>query len=270
MGQFDVIDDIAVKQVMKTETGDNRIFGVVIGQIVKNYDKDMPGRVCVAVPVRDQNANELQWARVAMPSSGSKWGHYFLPEAGDQVLLAFEQGNIEKPYVIGCIPKDNDQILRTSADEDNQYKKIVTKNGNTIYFEDNKEGEGDKDKIHIVTAKGAHRLELDNEKHQIVLSDEEGKNQLLMKTEDGQMQIKAEKKLTIQVGENIELILNGSNGSVQLKSTKVSFEISQTLDLSSNTAMKCKAGNISMEANAALKLNSSGLASLAGTPIKLG
>ncbi len=63
MGLFDVIDDIAEKQVMKTDTGDNRIFGVVIGQIAKNYDKDMPGRVCVCVPVRDEDANELQWAQ---------------------------------------------------------------------------------------------------------------------------------------------------------------------------------------------------------------
>ena len=99
MGLFDVIDDITEKQVMKTDTGDNRIFGVVVGQVAKNYDKDMPGRVCVTVPTRDKDANELKWARVAMPSSGSKWGHYFLPEVGDQVLLVFEQGNIEKPYV---------------------------------------------------------------------------------------------------------------------------------------------------------------------------
>ncbi len=270
MGLFDVIDDIAEKQVLKTDTGDNRIFGVVIGQIVKNYDKDMPGRVCVAVPVRDQSANELQWARVAMPSGGSSWGHYFLPEAGDQVLLAFEQGNIEKPYVIGCIPKDSDAILRKSVDAQNQYKKIVTKNGNTIYFEDNKEGEGEKDKIHIITAQSGHRLELDNERHLIVLSDKEGKNQIQMKTENGQMEITAEKKLTIKVGDNIELILNGSNGAVQLKASKVKLEVSGNINLESNGAMKLTASNISAEANAALKLNSSGLISLAGTPIKLG
>ena len=35
MGLFDVIDDIAEKQVMKTDTGDNRIFGVVVGRIAK-------------------------------------------------------------------------------------------------------------------------------------------------------------------------------------------------------------------------------------------
>ena len=31
MGLFDIIDDIAEKQVMKTETGDNRVFGVMTG-----------------------------------------------------------------------------------------------------------------------------------------------------------------------------------------------------------------------------------------------
>ncbi len=270
MGLFDVIDDIAEKQVMKTDTGDNRIFGVVIGQIAKNYDKDMPGRVCVCVPVRDEDANELQWARVAMPSGGSGWGHYFLPEAGDQVLLAFEQGNIEKPYVIGCIPKDSDQILRKSVDEDNQYKKIVTRNGNTIYFEDNKEGDGDKDKIRITTAGGGHRIELDNEKRMILLSDEDGTNLIRMKTEDGQMEITAEKKLTIKVGDNIEMILNGSNGAVSLKASKIHIEASGNIETKSNGAMKMQAGNVSVEANASLKLNSSGLAGLSGTPIKLG
>ena len=270
MGLFDVIDDIAEKQVMKTDTGDNRIFGVVVGRIAKNYDKDMPGRVCVCVPVRDQDANELKWARVAMPSGGSGWGHYFLPEAGDQVLLAFEQGNIEKPYVIGCIPKDSDQILKKSVDEDNQYKKIVTRNGNTIYFEDNKEGSGDKDKIRITTAGGGHRIELDNENKMILLSDEEGTNLIRMKTGDGQMEITAEKKLTNKVGDNIELILNGSNGAVSLKASKINIEANGNIEAKANSAMKMQAGNVSVEANASLKLSSSGLAGLSGTPIKLG
>ena len=74
MGLFDVIDEIAEQQIMKTDTGDNRIFGVMVGVVAKNYDKDMPGRVCVTIPVRDKDANELQWARVAMLSHGKNWG----------------------------------------------------------------------------------------------------------------------------------------------------------------------------------------------------
>ena len=270
MGLFDVIDDIAEKQIVKTDTGDNRIFGVVVGKVAKNYDKDMPGRVCVTVPTRDEGANELKWARVAMPSSGSGWGHYFLPEVGDQVLLVFEQGNIEKPYVIGCIPKDNDKILRKSVDEDNQYKKIVTKNGNTIYFEDNKEGEGEKDKIKLVTAGEAHRIELDNEKKVILVSDKDGKNHIQMKTEAGEMEITAEKKLTIKVGDSIEMIMNGSNGTVQLKSSKLKIETSGNINVNSNGAVKIQGGNISVAANAMLKMESSGAVTVSGTPIKIG
>lgn len=270
MGLYDVIDDITEKQVMKTDTGDNRIFGVVVGQVAKNYDKNMPGRVCVTVPTRDKDANELKWARVAMPSGGSGWGHYFLPEVGDQVLLVFEQGNIERPYVIGCIPKDRDEILRKTADEDNQYKKIVTKNGNTIYFEDNKEGEGTKDKIKIVTAKETHRIELDNEKNVILISDKDGKNHIQMKTESGDMEITAEKKLTVKVGDNIELIMNGSNGTVKLESTKLNVKTSGNINLKSDGNTKLEAASISAEANAMLKLKSSGNASISGTPIMIG
>ena len=151
MGLYDIMDEIAAKQVTKSETGDNRLLGVVVGVVAKNYDQQMPGRICVQIPVRDDKANELKWARLAMPSSGTEWGHYFLPEVGDQVLLAFEHGNIEKPYVIGCVPKDSNKFLTGSVHEKNQIKRIVTKNGSTIQFDDveNEEGKGKKDKISI-------------------------------------------------------------------------------------------------------------------------
>lgn len=101
MGFYDIMDEIAQKSVTKTETGDNRIFGVLVGVVVKNYDEKMPGRVCVRIPVRDKEANELQWARVAFASGGKSWGSYFIPEVDDEVLLVFEQGLIDKPYIIG-------------------------------------------------------------------------------------------------------------------------------------------------------------------------
>lgn len=270
MGLFDVIDEIAEKQIIKTETGDNRIFGVMTGIVAKNYDKDMPGRICVTIPVRDSDANELKWARMVMPSSGKSWGHYFLPEVGDQVLLVFEQGNIEKPYVIGCIPKDNNKFLTKSVDENNQYKKIITKNGNAIIFEDNKTGEGDNDKIEIVTAKEGHSIMLDNEKKQIAIKDKEGKNQILLKTEAGHMQINAEKKLVINVGENITVTMNGNNGAVSIECSKFNVTASSGIKMESNASTKISGGNVGIEATSALKASSSGTAIIQGTPIKIG
>lgn len=270
MGLFDVMDEIAKKQLLKTDTGDSRIFGVVAGIVAKNYDSNMPGRVCVSVPTRDNNANELQWARVLMPSSGSAWGHYFLPETGDQVLLAFEQGNIERPYVIGCIPKDNNRFLRQAADEHNRYKKIMTKNGNTITFEDDSEGEGENDSILISTANNSHRIELDNKRQTILISDKDNKNQIRMKTEYGQMDITAEKKLTIKVGDNIELFLNGNNGTVIVKADKFKVEAGNSVKLSSNSGIKLEGGNVTVASNAMLKMQSSGAVTVEGTPIKIG
>ncbi|MBQ3105172.1 MAG: hypothetical protein IJC59_04830 [Lachnospiraceae bacterium] len=270
MALFDIIDDITEKQVMKTETGDNRMLGVVLGIVVKNYDRDMPGRVCVEIPTRDQQANELKWARVAMPYSGTKWGYYYLPEIGDQVLLAFEQGNIEKPYIIGSIPKDANPFLRDSVHANNMFKNITTKNGNTIAIEDNPQGEGMKDKIRIVTSTGTHRLELDNEQNRILLSDKEGKNSMEFLTDRGHLTIKAATNLTIQVGETIRLTLNGTNGTATLESTRLNLQIKDSVDVQANANVKLSAGMITHEANGMLKINSNGPVSVQGNPIKLG
>lgn len=270
MGLFDVIDEIAEKQIMKTDTGDNRIFGVMVGIVAKNYDKDMPGRVCVTIPVRDKDANELQWARVAMMSHGKDWGHYFQPEIGDQVLLAFEQGNIEKPYVIGCVAKDSNSFLRKAFDQDNRYKKITTKNGSTITFEDHPQGEGDKDKITIQTANTAHTIMMDNENHKIVVKDKENQNFIEMQTESGHMKIRAEKKLTIEVGDNITLTLNGNNGSVTLDCSKLTVKTTGNINMNASGSLKASGANVSLNASSMLKADSSGVTSIGGSPIKIG
>ena len=272
MSLYDIMDEIAAKQVLKTETGDNRILGVVVGIVAKNYDNEMPGRVCVRVPVRDDNANELQWARVAMPSSGKNWGHYFQPEEGDQVLLAFEHGNIEKPYVIGCVPKDNNPFLTRAAHQKNQYKKIITKNGNTIQFDDGDDPEGTKDKISVYTAKGTHELILDNEGKRITLGDKDGKNQLQIRTDDenGNIVIKTEKKLTISVGNNIKVVMNADSGTVSIKCGKFTVEASDSSQISTNGKMGVSGGNVSIEASSMLKAESSGITSIGGSPIKIG
>ena len=270
MGLFDVIDQIAENQMMKTETGDNRIFGVMVGTVVKNYDKDMPGRVCVVIPVRDAEANELKWARVAMPSHGKQWGMYFQPEINDQVLLAFEQGNIEKPYVIGCVPKDSNSFLTHAHDKDNQYKKIVTKNGNSVIFEDNAEGDGTKDKIKIETAEKGHSILLDNENKKIVIRDNDNKNFIEMKTENGSVKIQAESKLEIKVGDNIVLKMNGSTGGVTLECSKLNVKANGSIDVDATGSLKASGATVNLDANSLLKATSSGVTTIGGSPIKIG
>ena len=271
MGLYDVLDDIAARQVTKTETGDNRIFGVVLGLVTKNYDKNMPGRVCVAIPSRDKDANELLWARVAMPSSGKDWGHYFLPEVGDQVLLVFEQGNIERPYIIGCIPKTADGFLKKQVDEKNQFKAITTKHGSTITFEDNAEDKkGKKDKITIASAGEEHKILIDNENQVIRITDKKGKNFIEMKTETGQMTVQSEKKLTMKVGSSIEVIMNGESGKVSIKASSLECKTSGAMNLQASGKLDASGSSVKVKGASNASLESSGPVSVQGTPVKLG
>lgn len=272
MAIFDVIDDIAEKQITKTDTGDNRIFGVVVGTVVKNYDESMPGRLCVAVPSRDEG-NQLQWARLATPYAGAKWGIYFMPEVGDQVLVAFEQGNIERPYVIGCVSKTNDQFLKKSVDAKNVNKRIVTHNGNAIEIEDN-EGEGTSDRIRITTAgqsQGAsHSITMDNEKHTITISDQEGNNAIDMNTQNGQMQITAATKLTIKIGDSITLTMNGSSGVTELETKDFRINANNSIKAEAVKNVGISGTTVKVEGNSQIGLSSSGPVSVEGKPIRIG
>ena len=286
MGLYDIINEITERQVTKTETGDNRIWGVMVGIVAKNYDPNstqaggsnsgndaMDGRVCVVIPTRDDSANELKWARVAMPSGGSKWGHYFLPEVGDQVLLAFEGGNIEKPYVIGCIQKAKDQFLKDSVDKDNQFKRIVTKHGSSIVFEDNSGDEsGLKDKITIETAQKRHQILLDNENEKIRIADKAKEDFIEMYTKEGSgtLTIQIKSKITIKVGDKITMTMNGESGAVSIQADTIALEGTNRVTAKSDSAIKLEGAQIDASANSSLKLESSGAAKISGSTVSVG
>ncbi|TDR72068.1 type VI secretion system Vgr family protein [Paludibacterium purpuratum] len=43
------------------------------------------------------------WIRVAMPSAGAGWGHQFIPRIGQEVLVDFIEGDIDRPVVTGVL-----------------------------------------------------------------------------------------------------------------------------------------------------------------------
>ena len=277
MAIFDIFEEVSEKAVTKTDTGDSRIFGVVVGEVMKNYSDSYPGRVCVKVHTRDTEANILQWARVAMLSGGPEWGHYFLPEIGDQVLVAFEEGIIDRPYVIGCVQKSSDKFLSKSVDEKNQHKRIVTRHGSSIEFEDvpdegGGDGDGSKDKISIYTPDKAHSVVMDNEKKLIEIMDKDKNAQIQMKTENGEILIKAAKKLTIKVGDNITVAMNGApdSGKITVSCANLTVDSSGKVEISATQKMALQGSSFTADSQGMLKLNANGVVQIQGTPIKIG
>ncbi|HEX8577214.1 MAG TPA: phage baseplate assembly protein V, partial [Flavobacterium sp.] len=73
-------------------------------QSAKVYDNNDPegmGRIRVLFYWGAGGYNVTDWVRMVQPHSGAGKGFHFIPEIGEEVLVGFEGGNAEKPYVIG-------------------------------------------------------------------------------------------------------------------------------------------------------------------------
>ena len=270
MGFYDIIDDIANRQVTKTDTGDNRIFGVLVGQVTQNYSSEMGGRICVMIHTRDEESNIIRWARVAMPYLGTEYGFYFLPEVGDEVLVIFEEGNIEKPFVIGCIPKAGDSFVKKSKDENNRNKRIITRNGNMISILDEKEGEGAQDSMELRTAgeDKSHYIRLDNKKKTITLSDAEGKCLVEMKSDKGVISVKAEKKLLINVGDDISVAMN--DGKITINAKQLSLQTEGAINMKAEGNARLEGSAVTVNGSGKIDVTAAGSVMVKGKPVMLG
>ena len=127
------------------------LHGFVTAECVSIDDPAGLGRVQVRLHFQ-QPDDTLLWARMVAPFAGNNRGIQFLPEVGDEVAVAFEEGDPARPYVVGALWNGKD------APPDLKYKQIVTKSGNTIRVSDEDGAEG----IQIFTPEGACMLQLQN------------------------------------------------------------------------------------------------------------
>lgn len=84
------------------ENEPKRFYGVVTGRVINLMDTMKLGRVQVQLPFID-DIDLSPWARIAAPMSGPLCGVSFFPQVGDEVLVAFEHGDVNVPYVIGSL-----------------------------------------------------------------------------------------------------------------------------------------------------------------------
>ncbi len=85
-----------------TEELKQKFYGVVTGTVINPIDPMGLGRVQVQLPFID-DLDLSPWARIAVPMAGPLHGTYCIPNFNDEVLVAFEQGNRDAPYIIGSL-----------------------------------------------------------------------------------------------------------------------------------------------------------------------
>jgi type VI secretion system secreted protein VgrG len=130
--------------------------GCTTGQVVDNVDPASMGRLKVRFRWNDSDES-TRWTRMSSMYAGNMRGIHFLPEVGDEVLVMFEHGDIERPIVIGSLWNGAD---KAPTMEKNDAKRIVTRSGNTIQLYDE---DGD-ERIEIYTAEGKCWMQLHNNK----------------------------------------------------------------------------------------------------------
>jgi uncharacterized protein involved in type VI secretion and phage assembly len=136
--------------------------GVVTAIVVDNNDADKQGRIKIRYHWQEDSTS---WVRFATPHSGGSRGMMFLPEIGDEVVIAFELGDPERPVIIGSLWNNRDQAprdpYRQQSDIDqNETKRIITKSGNTISIIDTP----NKEVIEFATPDNRCWLQLSNDK----------------------------------------------------------------------------------------------------------
>ena len=115
---------------------DMRFYGVAIAEVVSNMDAMGLGRVQLRLPWL---SGYQPWARVAVLSAGSSRGTYFIPQNGDEVLVAFNHGDVTEPYVIGSLWNGRDQPPRSAPLDPVHLRVIHTPMGHEIAFDDQRQ-----------------------------------------------------------------------------------------------------------------------------------
>jgi uncharacterized protein involved in type VI secretion and phage assembly len=188
-----------------------RYFGVVVGIVTNNQDSGSMARVRVKFPWLSDD-NESWWARIAVPMAGSGRGTYFLPEVDDEVLVAFEHGDVRSPYVIGALWNGKDAPPTTNSDGQNNIRVIHSRSGHLIRLDDT---DG-------------------NEKIEVI--DKTGGNKITIQSSDNSMDLECTGKMTLHASAGIEITSDAD----------IKIQANATIDIESTAPMTIKGAMVNI------------------------
>jgi uncharacterized protein involved in type VI secretion and phage assembly len=205
----------------KSQNATTSLVGVTIGVVTNNKDPDNLGRVRVKFPWFSDD-DESEWARVASLMAGKERGLVFLPEIDDEVLVAFEQGDIRRPYVIGALWNGVDLVPKEFAnDGENNVRFIKSRSGHLIKLDD---------------TDGSEKIEI---------LDPDAKNSIVIDTAENTVTITADK----------DIVLNAEQGKITLKAQDVEIVSSAATKVEAGSDMNLEASGTMTVKGATVNIN---------------
>lgn len=177
-----------------------------LATVKENNDDKGQGRVKVAFDWQ-KNGKTTNWIRVQTPNAGvsgavpKNRGWVFVPEIGDQVMVSYEHGNPDRPYVTGSVFHSGSG---KGGDKDNKVKSIITRSGNAIVFDD--------------------------ETGSIVITDQTGKQLIML---DGTDAITVMAKKSITLTNEAESVIVMDDKSIGLQADTIALEGRKSVTLQS-------------------------------------
>jgi len=233
-------------------------YGVVVGIVTNTKDPEDLARVKVKYPtISDQL--ESNWVRLVNPMAGHNRGFEFIPEVNDEVLVAFEYNDLNKPYILGALWNGKDKPPVTSKDAANDKgvnKRIIkTRSGHTIALDDTDK----KEQISIISKSG-HTITLDDTEkaEKISVIDKTKKNSVVIDSANNTLTMKADGNIIIDTPKDVTITGNNIN----LKATaNAKIEAGQNLEASGGTKATVKA-TAGLELNGGTEVKVSGPAGI--------
>jgi len=245
--------------------------------VTANDDPDSLGRVKVEFPFAQDRVSDV-WLRVMSPDAGGLVGYgnrksgvveknrgmVFIPEAGDQVMVGFEFGDPNRPYVMGSMFHG---MNGEGGGENNFTKSITTRSGSKLEFTDTEEGNkytvvlqyNDQNTLSISVEedKGTIKIEstqdifltapelIQIEAKQIVM-----KGEIIQATASDKIEAIAESIFHAESGDKMEFlaasIAEESSGEFTQKGDSIAMQGASKIDIDGGGKMNIKAGNIKM------------------------
>lgn len=202
-------------QPESTHESGGYLKGVAIAVVTQNRDPDGLGRVKLKFSWESE-PRESDWARCAVPMAGKDRGTYFLPEVGDEVLVAFEREDMRFPYVLGALWNGQDAPPDNNSDGKNDRRVIKSRQGHTLTFDD-----GDQGSVELRLQDGKH-LKIDDQG--LLLEDGKG-NKVSIESTSGAISIEAAQSLT-------------------LKAPSITLDASATAELKAGATMTVRGGMV--------------------------
>lgn len=240
-----------------SDTSRGLVQGVVVGLVTNLNDPDDLGRVKVKYAWLGEI--ESWWAKLAAPMAGPERGIFYLPEVNDEVLIAFEHGDVHRPYIIGSLwsstdkpPKKNSEAVLSG--KVNQ-RIIKTRAGHLILLDD-KSGE---EKVQVKT-KAGHEVMLDDTagSEKISIKDKTGNNTLIIDSAKNDISMTCFNNITLKC--NQKLSIDCTNLDIVAKATGA---------IKANASLKLEGPMVSVNGSGTTEVKGGAMVQIQGAMVKI-